>query len=44
VECQIGALRGDLSKLTEALSKLCNLDGEEQLTASRGHGGKEYVF
>jgi hypothetical protein len=27
VECQIGALRGDLSKLTEALSKLCNSAG-----------------
>jgi len=44
VECQIGALRGDLSKLTEALSRLCNLDGEEQPAASRGQGGNEYVF
>ena len=44
VECQIGALRGDLSKLTEALSKLCNLDSEDQQRASRGQGGNEYVF
>jgi hypothetical protein len=44
VERQIGALRGDLFKLTEALSKLCNLDDEEQPTASRGQGGNQYVF
>jgi hypothetical protein len=44
VESQIGALRGDLSKLTEALSKLCNLDEGEQSRASRGQGGNEYVF
>jgi hypothetical protein len=44
VELQLGALRGDLSKLAEALSRLYNLDGEGQPTASRGQGGNEYVF
>ena len=43
LEWQIGALRGDLSKLTQTLSKLCNLDGEGQ-PASGGPGGSEYVF
>jgi DNA-binding MarR family transcriptional regulator len=44
VECQIGALRGDLSKLTEALSRLCNLDNEEQPTVPKSQGGNDYVF
>ncbi|MCJ7763048.1 hypothetical protein MUP38_06305, partial [Candidatus Bathyarchaeota archaeon] len=43
-ECQIGALRSDVVKLTEALSRLCNLDSEEQPTVPKVQGGNEYVF
>jgi DNA-binding transcriptional ArsR family regulator len=43
LEWQIGALRGDLSKLTQVLSWLCNLEGEGQ-PAHGGPGGSEYVF
>ena len=44
VEFQLGALRGDLVKLTEALSKLCNLDDAEQPTVPKNQGGNDYVF
>ena len=44
VECQLGALRGDFVKLTEALSKLGNLESGEQPTASKSQGGSDYVF
>jgi hypothetical protein len=44
VEFQVGALRGDLVKLAEALSRIGNLDGDEQPTGPRSQGGKDYVF
>jgi len=43
VELQLGALRGDLSKLTEALTKLCNLESDGQPRVSSGEGGNGYV-
>jgi hypothetical protein len=44
VELEPGALRGDLMKLTKALSRLCNLDNEGQATAPKSQGGNDYVF
>jgi len=44
VEFQIGALRGDLLKLTAALSKLGNLDSDEQPKVPKNQGGNDYVF
>ena len=43
VELQLGALRGDLSKLTEALTKLYSLDSEGQSPVFTGEGGNRYV-
>jgi hypothetical protein len=43
VELELGALRGDLSKLIQALTKLCGLDSEGQSTVSAGEGGNSYV-
>ena len=43
VELQLGALRGDLSKLTEALTKLYSLDSEGQSPVSTSEGGNRYV-
>ena len=43
VEVQVGALRGDLVKLTEALGRLCNLDDDGRPPVSTGEGGKGYV-
>jgi hypothetical protein len=42
VEFQVGALRGDLAKLTEALSRLGNLESSEPMP--RNQGGSDYVF
>jgi DNA-binding MarR family transcriptional regulator len=44
VEFQVGALRGDVVKLTEALSRLTNLDSDEQPTVPKSQGGNAYVF
>lgn len=44
VELQLGALRGDLSKLTEALTRLYNLDGEGRSSDSASEGGNRYVY
>jgi hypothetical protein len=44
VECQIGALRNDVSKLTETLSRLCNLDGNGQPSLPKSQGGSGYVY
>ena len=44
VEHQIGALRGELSKLAQALCRLGNLDNGEQSNESRNSGSKNYVF
>ena len=44
MEFQLGALRGDFVKLTEFLSRLCNLDDAEQPTVPKSQGGNEYVF
>jgi hypothetical protein len=44
VEFQVGALRGDLAKLAEALSRSGNLNNEEQLTRPKSQGGNDYVF
>jgi hypothetical protein len=43
VELELGALRGDVSKLTQALTKLCGLDSEGQSAVSAGEGGNSYV-
>ena len=43
VESQLGALRGDLSKLTEVMNRLCNLDDSGQAVAPVDEGGKGYV-
>jgi hypothetical protein len=43
VEFQLGALRGDLVKLTEALSRLCNLDDSGQPNIPTRQGGNSYV-
>jgi hypothetical protein len=43
VELQLGALRGDLSKLTEALTKLYSLDSEGQSPVSTSEEGNRYV-
>jgi len=43
VEVQLGALRGDLSKLTEAMNRLCSLEGSVQPGAPVGEGGNGYV-
>jgi hypothetical protein len=43
VEVQIGALRGDLSRLTEAMNKLCYVESSIQPGTSGGDGGKGYV-
>jgi len=43
VEVQIGALRNDLSKLTEVISRLCNLESSSQPSVSTDNGGKGYV-
>jgi hypothetical protein len=43
VEFQVGALRSDVSKLAEALNRLCNLESEGQPTAPKGQGGNSYV-
>jgi hypothetical protein len=43
VELQLGALRGDLSRVAEALNRLCNLGGEGEPGISAGEGGKSYV-
>ena len=43
VELQLGELRGDLSKLTEALTRLCDLDSNGQSRVSTGEGGNGYV-
>jgi DNA-binding transcriptional ArsR family regulator len=43
VEVQVGALRGYLLKLTEALGRLCNLDDNGQPPVFTGEGGKSYV-
>jgi DNA-binding MarR family transcriptional regulator len=44
MECQIGALRSDVLKLTEALSRPGNLDSESQPTAPKSQGGSGYVY
>ena len=44
MEFQVGALRSVLVKLTEALSRLGNLDNEEQPTVPKSQGGNDYVF
>ena len=41
VEFQLGALRGDLSRLTEAMNRL--LDPENQSGVNSDEGGKGYV-
>ena len=43
VEKQLGALRCDLAKLTDALTRLCGLDSEGQVPVSSGEGGNRYV-
>jgi len=43
VEKQLGALRCDLAKLTDALTRLCGLDSEGQVPVSSGEGGNGYV-
>jgi len=43
VELQLGALRGDLSRVTEALNRLCGLGGEGEQTVPVGARGKGYV-
>ena len=43
VEFQLGALRGDLSRLTEVMSRLCNLENSGQPGVPGGEGGNEYV-
>jgi len=43
VELQLGALRGDLSRVTEALNRLCGLGGEGEQRVSVGEGRKGYV-
>jgi len=43
VEVQIGALRNDVSKLTDALSRLCNMESEGQFASPKGQGGNSYV-
>jgi len=43
VEFQVGALRGDLMKLTEALGRLCNLDDSGQPNIPTSQGGNSYV-
>ena len=45
VESQLGALRGDLSKLTEVMNRLCNLENSGQPGAplTGGEGGRGYV-
>ena len=43
VELQLGALRGDLSKLTEALTRQYNLNSNDQSLVSTGEGGNGYV-
>lgn len=44
VELQIGMLRGELSKLTQALCRLGNLDSSEQPLESKNQIGNDYVF
>ena len=43
VEVQVGALRGDLVKLTEALGRLFNLDDSGQPNIPTSQGGNSYV-
>jgi DNA-binding transcriptional ArsR family regulator len=43
VELQLGALRGDLSKLTNTLSRLCSLETDGQPSSPAGKGGDGYV-
>jgi hypothetical protein len=42
-ECQIGGLRSDVLKLTEALSRLYGLDGDGESGAPKNQGGNSYV-
>jgi hypothetical protein len=44
VELQVGALRGDLVKLTEALSRLGSFDSDKQPILPKNQGGNDYVF
>lgn len=43
IEVQRGALRGDLSKLTEAMNRLWSLESSVQPGAPVGEGGNGYV-
>jgi hypothetical protein len=43
VEVQLGALRDNLSRVAEALNRLCGLSGEDEPSVSVGEGGKGYV-
>jgi len=43
VELQLGLLRADLSKLTQALAKLCCLEDEGQAPFSSGERSNSYV-
>ena len=43
VEFQILTLKGDLSRLTEALTRMCDFENGSKSDAPTGAGGKEYV-
>jgi hypothetical protein len=43
VEVQVGALRNDLIKLTETLSRFCNLESSSQPNSSTDKAGSSYV-
>ncbi|MEM3050891.1 MAG: hypothetical protein QXJ40_02240 [Candidatus Bathyarchaeia archaeon] len=43
VEKQLGALRCDLAKLTDALTRRCGVDSEGQMSVSSGESSNRYV-